>query len=165
MPIYEFKGRETGRIFEWIGSHSERPTKLYDPDTGEEFVLKLSAPNLQKSNLASWQEGLSHQTYYDRNLKQTIYGEAHKERVLKARGLVRERDLPKNWVIDKMEAQQKAQAKADAESDHFFKKMVEYNLDKPEKDGSANERIKATEAFWSDVAPAKKVLKEAKQDG
>jgi hypothetical protein len=64
-----------------------------------------------------------------------------------------------------MEAQQKAQAKADEESDHFFSKMVEYNLDKPERDGSANERIKATEAFWSDVAPAKKVLKEAKQDG
>ena len=160
MPLYEFRGRDTGRICEWIGPYSQRPSKLYDPDTGEEFVLKLSAPNLQKSNLSSWQEGLSHQTYYDRNLKQNIYGEAHKERVLKARGLVRESDMPKNWAADKMVSQTEAQEKADKESDHFFEKMVEYDLDKPDRDGCANTRIKATEAFWADVTPAKKTLND-----
>jgi len=160
MPIYEFRGTKTGRIFEWLGKHTERPETMVDPDTGEIFVLKMSAPNLIGSNLNSWTEGLSHTTYYDRSLKTHILGPKHKDEVLKARGLVRERDLPKNWVADKMDAQQKAQAKADAESDHFFNKMIEYNLDKPDKDGSANERIKATEAFWNDVAPANKVLKE-----
>tara|TARA_R110002020_G_scaffold5598_1_gene23100 strand:- start:3801 stop:4307 length:507 start_codon:yes stop_codon:yes gene_type:complete len=164
MPIYEFRGRETGRVHEWIGPFSERPSKLYDPDTGEEFILKLSAPNLCKSNLSSWQEGLSHQTYYDRNLKQTIYGEAHKERVLKARGLVRESDLPKNWVADRMASQLEQQEKADKESDHFFEKMKEYNLDKPEKDGCANTRVKATEEFWSDITPAKPTIEKINKE-
>lgn len=164
MPLFEYKGRETGRICEWIGPYSQRPSKLYDPETGEEFVLKLSAPNLQKSNLASWQEGLSHQTYYDRNLKQTIYGEAHKERVLKARGLVRESDLPKNWVADRMASQLERQEIADKESDHFFEKMKEYNLDKPEKDGCANTRVKATEEFWSDISPAKPTIEKINKE-
>lgn len=164
MPLFEYKGRETGRICEWIGPYSQRPSKLYDPETGEEFVLKLSAPNLQKSNLSSWQEGLSHQTYYDRNLKQTIYGEAHKERVLKARGLVRESDLPKNWVADRMASQLERQEIADKESDHFFEKMKEYNLDKPEKDGCANTRVKATEEFWSDISPAKPTIEKINKE-
>jgi hypothetical protein len=151
MPLYEFVGVETGRSFEMICSYKDRPEKMFDPDTGEEFRLKLTAPNFSKSNLNSWADGLSHKTYYDPKLGQTIFGEAHKEQVLKARGLVRESDLPKGFIEAKMENTIRAQEEADKQSDQFVERLKHYGLDKQGEDTGA--RIKATEAFWSEQVP------------
>jgi hypothetical protein len=151
MPLFEFKSTKTGEIREWIGSYKNRPEVLYDPDTGEAFKLKMSCPNLITSNLSSWTEGLSHTTYYDKNLQTTIYGEAHKERVLTARGLVREKDLPKNFIADKMEANLVEQKIQDDESNRFFDNMKEFGLDKQGE--NTGERIKAQEKFWEKQLP------------
>jgi hypothetical protein len=151
MPLYEYQGVETGRSFEMICSYKDRPEKMFDPATGEEFRLKLSAPHFSKSNLNSWADGLSHKTYYDPKLGQTIYGEAHKEQVLKARGLVRESDLPKGFIEAKMEDTLRAQEQADRESDQFVERLKHYGLDKQGEDTGA--RIQATEQFWAEQVP------------
>jgi len=130
----------------------DRPTALFDPATGERFVLKLSAPNLLKSNLADWQRGLSGFGEFDRNLGQVVYGEKHRDEILKARNLVRESDLPKHWVRDTHEKGMARNEELDAQSDKFFNTMKEMGLDKQGDD--TGDRIKRTEKFWDTVAPA-----------
>tara|TARA_R100001463_G_scaffold40367_1_gene85699 strand:- start:4034 stop:4552 length:519 start_codon:yes stop_codon:yes gene_type:complete len=157
MPIYAFKGTETGRVTEWFGSYKDKPEALYDPDTGEKFEPQLSAPNLLNSNLADWQRGLSGFGDYDRHLGQVVYGEKHRDEILKARNLVRESDMPKNWVADTHEKGMANNAKLDKESDEFFDAMKEYGLDKQGED--TGDRLKRTEKFWDTVAPAGDIMR------
>ena len=151
MPLYEYIGNDTGRSYEMICAFKDRPEKVYDPETGEEFKLKLSAAHFSKANLNDWADGLGHKCYYDPKLGTTILGEAHKNKVLKARGLVRERDLPKGFFEAQQEATLEKQKVSDEESDKFFNNMKKYGLDKQGED--TNGRIKATEAFWADQVP------------
>jgi hypothetical protein len=130
VAIYEYKGEETGRLAEWIGPYKDRPTALFDPETGERFVLKLSAPNLLKSNLADWQRGLSGFGEFDRNLGQVVYGEKHRDEILKARNLVRESDMGKHWVRDTHEKGMARNDELDKQSDKFFETMKDFDLDK-----------------------------------
>lgn len=157
MPLYEYRGKETGRIAEWLGPYKDKPKKLYDPDTGEEFVPKLSSPNLLKSNLADWQRGLSGFGEFDRNLGQVVYGEKHRDEILKARNLVRESDLPKHWVRDTHEKGMARNAELDEQSDKFFETMKDFDLDKQGED--TGDRLKRTEKFWDTVAPAGDIVR------
>ena len=145
MPLYEYKNAD-GVIVEHLCSYKDRPESLFDPDTGEEFKLMISRPNLMASNLADWQRGLSGFGEYDRNLKTVVYGEKHRDEILQKRNLVRESDSQKNFRAAINEAQ-------DKKSDEFFNRMKHYGLDKP-GEGNANERIKATEAFWAEQVPS-----------
>ena len=152
MPLYEYKNAD-GVIVEHLCSYKDRPESLFDPDTGEEFKLMISRPNLMASNLADWQRGLSGFGEYDRNLKTVVYGEKHRDEILQKRNLVRESDLPKHYAADRAEQCAAVNEAQDKKSDEFFNRMKHYGLDKP-GEGNANERIKATEAFWAEQVPA-----------
>jgi len=155
LPIYEYQN-EWGHIVERIFTYKDRPDTLYDPKTGVPYHLIMSRPALLKSNLSDWQRGLSGAAVYDRNLKSIVYGEKHRDEILKDRGLVRESDLAKHYCSDAAEKAQKENEKADKESDAFFDKMKEFGLDK--QGDNANERVKATERFWEEVNPAKPTI-------
>ena len=133
MPIYEYKNFKTGQIVEKIYSHKERPDQLKNELTGEVAFLIISKPAKMASQWADWQRGLDSHGKYDPALGQTIYGETHRDEVLEARGLVRESDLPTNWVADRMEKQANYEAHQDKRSDELFDLMQKHGVDKPQE--------------------------------
>jgi len=163
MPIFEYRGIDTGRIYEWLGPYKDRPESFYDPDNGEEFKLMLSAPNLLKSNLSDWQRGLSGAGAHDRNLNCTVYGEKHRDEILKTRGLVRESDLPKHYIEDKMTENERITKKLDDESDVFFERMQNLGLDKQGHD--TLDRTRRTEEFWRQQVPSGDVKQNPEKYG
>jgi hypothetical protein len=163
MPIYEFRGIETGRIYEWVGRYEEKPRMLYDPETEEEFRPIVSRPSLLKSNLSDWQRGLSGAGQHDKALNQVVYGERHRDEILQRRGLVREQDLPKHWVEDAKDQQMKQNEQLDKDADKFFDNMKKFGLDKQGSD--TVDRVKRTEQFWSEQVPSGAVRQDPTKYG
>lgn len=153
MPLYEYKNAETGIIVEYISSFKDRPDSLFDQETGEEFKLMISRPNLMASNLSDWQRGLSSFGEYDRNLNTVVYGEQHRDEILQKRNLVRESDLPKHYALDAAEKAAGENERLDRESDKFFAGMKKLGLHKA-GDSNPQERLRATEKFWAEQVPS-----------
>jgi hypothetical protein len=156
MPIYEYKNFKTGQIVEKIFSHKERPDQIKNNVTGETAYLIISKPAKMASQWADWQRGLDSHGQYDKELGQTVYGERHRDELLEAKGWVRESDLPKNWVADKMEQQMNYNEHQDKRSDELFGLMQKHGVDKPQE--ATQGSMAAMEAVWDEWMPAKETL-------
>ena len=99
MPLYEYKCQRCNRRFEELYKVSEAPAIL-ECMCG---ALADKAISLIANTAAKW--GDSH-GYYDRGLGAYVENSQHRERLMKAKGVVSMEDYGKNYAEDRLEKRQ-----------------------------------------------------------
>ena len=94
----------------------------------------------------NWTEGLSSAGKYDHGLGTVVYSETHSDKLLKAKGWVRESDLPDGAWDNKLSQEKADKAKADKFAETFTNNITKYGGDK--------------ERALVETMPAKEILKE-----
>ena len=101
-----------------------------------------------------WRRGLDGGSTYDPVLREHIYSEKHRDEILAAKNLVRESDLPKGWVEDKMAQKVRYDEWMDNRSDKFKNLCEEHNIDADNPESCAD----AIAHVYDEWMPAQGIL-------
>jgi len=153
MPLYTYVVQETNEEFEKLFKWPP-PARLIHPNGT--VALRLGVELTARMSQSWTVEGVTSiggiHGAYDPGLGQRVYSEKQRDKILDAKGFVRESDLPKHFVADREDAANAANKKQANRADELWDLMIEHKCDK-----DATTTTDGLEAVWDSFTPAKDV--------